>query len=127
MQRIHIKAVQSLTAVAVMASILLASPSACAHASLKNSDPQAGATLAAAPKEITLTFNEKVEAAFSSITLSSADGKDVAAGKAKVDASNPAILHLDLPALSAGAYTVKWAVAGHDGHRRTGEFKFSVQ
>jgi methionine-rich copper-binding protein CopC len=83
--------------------------------------------LGAAPKEIALTFNEKIEAAFSSITLSTDGGKAVTAGKARVDAGNPAILHLDLPALAAGGYTVKWAVAGHDGHRRTGEFKFSVK
>jgi methionine-rich copper-binding protein CopC len=29
--------------------------------------------------------------------------------------------------LSAGSYTVTWAVAGHDGHRRKGDFKFTVK
>ncbi len=121
------KAFQTLIAATLLATAALASPYASAHASLKSSDPQAGATLAAAPKEIALTFNEKVEAAFSSITLSTNDGKPVTVGKARVDAGNPAILHLDVPALAAGDYTVKWAVAGHDGHRRTGEYKFSVK
>lgn len=121
------KPFQSLIAAALLATAALASPFASAHASLKSSDPQAGATLAAAPKEIALTFNEKVEEAFSSITLSTGDGKPVTVGKARVDTANPAILHLDLPALAAGAYTVKWAVAGHDGHRRTGEYQFSVK
>lgn len=121
------KVFQTLIAAALLATAALAGPYASAHASLKSSDPQAGATLAAAPKEIALTFNEKVEEAFSSITLSGANGKPVTVGKAKVDAGNPAILHVDVPALAAGAYTVKWAVAGHDGHRRTGEYKFSVK
>ncbi|WP_454776790.1 copper resistance CopC family protein [Janthinobacterium tructae] len=105
----------------------LATPFALAHASLKSSNPEAGASLAVAPKEIALTFNEKVEEAFSTIVLADGEGKTVAANKAKVDAANPAILRLEVPALNAGAYTVSWAVAGHDGHRRKGDFKFTVK
>ena len=105
----------------------LATPFALAHASLKSSNPEAGSSLAVAPKVIALTFNEKVEEAFSSITLSDGEGKAVAAEKAKVDAANPAVLRLEVPALNAGAYTVSWAVAGHDGHRRKGDFKFTVK
>ncbi|MGK5079128.1 copper resistance CopC family protein [Janthinobacterium sp. HLX7-2] len=105
----------------------LATPFALAHASLKNSNPVAGASLAVAPTEIALTFNEKVEEAFSTIVLADGEGKTVGANKAKVDAANPAVLRLAVPTLNAGAYTVSWAVAGHDGHRRKGDFKFSVK
>ena len=56
--------------------------------------------------------------AHSSITLADGAGKAVAAGKAKVDADTPAILHLEVPALSSGAYSVTWAAAGHDGVAR---------
>ncbi len=112
---------------AAMAAAVVASPFAAAHASLKSSNPEAGASLASAPKEITLTFNEKVEEAFSTITLSDGKGKSVVSDKAKVDAANPAILRLNAPALTAGSYTVTWAVAGHDGHRRKGDFKFTVK
>jgi methionine-rich copper-binding protein CopC len=121
------KALHTMILATAMVSATLAAPFASAHARLKSSNPQAGATLVAAPKEITLTFNEKVEAAFSTITLTDAGGKAVAAGKAKVDETNPAILRLEAPALSAGSYTVTWAVAGHDGHRRKGDFKFTVK
>ena len=110
-----------------MATATLASPTASAHAMLKSSNPGAGAILAAAPKEIALTFNEKLEDAFSVITLADTGGKSVAAGKAKVDVNNSAILRLKVPTLSAGGYTVTWAVAGHDGHRRKGSFKFFVK
>lgn len=110
-----------------MAAAIVASPFAAAHASLKSSNPEAGATLTAAPKEIALTFNEKVEEAFSTITLSDGEGKPVASDKAAVDAANPAILRLNAPTLTAGSYTVTWAVAGHDGHRRKGDFKFTVK
>ncbi|HJV01582.1 MAG TPA: copper homeostasis periplasmic binding protein CopC [Burkholderiaceae bacterium] len=110
-----------------MAAATLASPYAAAHASLKSSTPAAGATVEASPGEVTLTFNEKIEPAFSSVTVADGQGKNVATGKAMVDASNPAVLRLAVPALATGTYTVNWAVAGHDGHRRKGEFKFSVK
>ena len=121
------KTLHTMIVATAMAVATLASPIASAHASLKSSNPEAGATVEASPKEIALTFNEKVEQAFSSITVADSQGKDVAAQKAKVDAANPAILRLDVPALTAGTYTVSWAVAGHDGHRRKGEFKFTVK
>ncbi|MDQ2987717.1 MAG: copper resistance protein CopC [Pseudomonadota bacterium] len=120
------KALHTIILAAAMAAATLASPFASAHASLKSSNPAAGA-IAAAPKEIVLTFNEKVEEAFSTISLADVLGKPVTANRAKVDAVNPAILRLQVPALRAGAYTVTWAVAGHDGHRRKGNFKFTVK
>lgn len=121
------KVMHTMIVVTAMAAATLASPFASAHAALKSSNPQAGAALAAAPKEITLTFNETVEETFSTITLADGEGKAITTDKAKVDAANPAILRLVAPALAAGSYTVTWAVAGHDGHRRKGDFKFTVK
>jgi methionine-rich copper-binding protein CopC len=121
------KALHTIILATAMATAALASPFASAHASLKSSIPAAGATLTTAPKEISLTFNEKIEEAFSTVTLADGQGKPVASGKAKADAGNPAILRMQAPAMSAGAYTVTWAVAGHDGHRRKGAFKFTVK
>lgn len=116
----------AIAATAVLAAAVLASPLAMAHATLKNAEPAAGAALSAAPAAVTLTFNEKLAAAFSTITVSGPDGQPVA-GKATVDDANPAILRMPLPALPAGAYSVKWAVAGPDGHRRTGSYAFTVK
>ncbi|QGZ42369.1 hypothetical protein IP92_04107 [Pseudoduganella flava] len=113
--------------IAIAAVALLASSAAGAHAVLKSSDPAAGATLAAPPAQVALTFNEALEPAFSSVTVLDAAGKSAVAGKARVDAAQPAIVRLETPALRSGAYTVKWAVAGRDGHRRTGSFTFTVQ
>lgn len=121
------KTLHTLIATVAMAAAALASPLAAAHATLKSATPAAGATLDAAPREITLTFNEKIEEAFSTVTVADAAGKQVALGKAKVDAADPAIVRLEVPALTAGAYTVSWAVAGKDGHRRKGDFKFTVK
>lgn len=121
------KALYNTVAAVSVAAAVLASPLALAHATLKNASPAAGATVDAPPKEIALTFNEKIEQAFSSITVADGAGKEVAAGKARVDADNPAVVRLALPGLAAGTYTVSWAVAGHDGHRRKGDFKFTVK
>lgn len=120
-------AFKTMLAASLIAAATLASPFAAAHATLKSSDPQPGAALAAGPKQISLTFNEKIEPAFSTVTLADKDGKQVATDKAKVDDANPVVVRLDVPTLTAGEYTVSWAVAGHDGHRRKGDFKFSVK
>jgi methionine-rich copper-binding protein CopC len=121
------KALYNTIAATVIVAAALTAPLAQAHATLKSSNPAAGATVDAAPKEIALTFNEKVEQAFSTITVADGAGKAVATEKAKVDDANPAILRLAVPSLPGGTYTVTWAVAGHDGHRRKGDFKFTVK
>ncbi|MYN17441.1 copper homeostasis periplasmic binding protein CopC [Rugamonas sp. FT107W] len=121
------KALYNTIAAATVAAAVLASPMAMAHATLKSSDPAAGSIVDAAPKAIALTFNEKIEPAFSNITVADGAGKELATGKATVDEADPAILRLAVAGLSAGTYTVSWAVAGHDGHRRKGDFKFTVK
>lgn len=118
---------RSMWTAGVLVATAVANPLASAHAVLKASEPQSGAVLAAAPQHILLTFNEKIEPAFTSVTVINAKGDPVGTAKASPDAANPAVVKLGVPTLSAGAYTVKWAVAGHDGHRRTGEFKFTVK
>lgn len=110
----------------LMLAASLVSPLAGAHAVLKSANPPAGATVAA-PREIALTFNERVEEAFSSVTLSDGAGKALAVGKPRLDAANPVVLRMQVPALHAGAYSVAWAVAGHDGHRTKGNFTFTVK
>lgn len=121
------KALRTIIVASAMAAATLASPFAAAHAGLKSSDPVAGSILATAPKEIKLTFNEKIEAAFSSIALTNGEGKALATSKATVDAVNPAIMRLEVPALPSGAYSVTWGAVGGDGHRRKGDFKFTVK
>jgi methionine-rich copper-binding protein CopC len=122
MKKMHILALAC-----ALTGTMLASPFAAAHAKLTSSEPAAGATVSPAPKALALTFNEKIEESFSSVTVKDAGGKDVASAKAHVDAANPAILRLDVPTLAPGVYTVQWIAVGHDGHRRTGDFTFTVK
>lgn len=112
-----------------MAAALLAACStlASAHALVTSSNPAQGASLDAAPREVTITFNEKVEKLFSSATLATAAGATLSTGKALPDPNNPAVLRLPVPVLGTGKYVVKWTAVGNDGHRRSGDIRFSVK
>ena len=100
---------------------------AMAHAIVTKSTPTKEAVLTAAPREVTITFNEKVEKLFSTAALTDVDGKAIATPKATIDPANPAVLRLAVPALGAGKYVVKWTAVGGDGHRRTGDIRFTVK
>jgi methionine-rich copper-binding protein CopC len=121
------KTLQKMVASIVFSAAFLTAPLAAAHAMLHASTPTAGAVLKVAPTEIVLTFNEKIEQAFSTVTLLDRMGKVVKTEKGKVDVGNKTIIRVRTIGLAAGTYKVKWAVAGNDGHRRTGDFSFSVK
>ncbi len=121
MTRLH-----GFTFASILAGAALACPLALAHATLKSAVPAAGAALATAPKEISLKFNEKLEESFSSVKIIDPAGKDLVVPKARIDASQPSVMKLALPALQAGRYKVRWTAVGHDGHRRQGDYQFTV-
>lgn len=117
-------------AISLAALASLAPSPALAHATVVSSQPAANAELPKAPPAIILTFNEDVEPAFSSIALEDAAGKPLPnAGKAGVDAADKHVLKLKLegPALASGGYIVRWVAVGPDGHRRSGQYQFSVK
>jgi methionine-rich copper-binding protein CopC len=111
----------------IFTAATLTAPLAAAHVAVKQTIPAADAMLAAAPPEILLTFTEKIEPAFSSVTLKDARGVAVGAVKSRIDASDPATLRLVAPVLAPGMYGVQWIAVGRDGHRRSGDFKFTVK
>lgn len=100
---------------------------AWAHATLQSATPAKDAEVSPAPREVILHFNEKLEAVFSSIKVIDSAGKAVTAEKAAVDASDPSMLKVAVPALAPGKYTVQFVVVGHDGHRRKGDYSFTVK
>lgn len=109
------------------AACMACTPSAQAHAVVKQSVPANGAVLDAAPKEVAITFNEKVEKMFTSATLKNASGATVKTPKGALDPANPAVFRMPLPQLASGKYVVKWTAVGTDGHRRTGDVRFTVK
>jgi copper resistance protein C len=100
---------------------------ASAHVTLKSATPARDAQVSPAATEVVLRFNEKLEAAFSSIKVLDSDGKPVAAGKSELDAADPSVMKVPVPALAPGKYTVRYAAVGSDGHRRTGSYAFTVK
>jgi methionine-rich copper-binding protein CopC len=100
---------------------------AAAHAVLVSSSPASSSVLNQAPKEIRLSFNEGIEARFSSVTLTRNDGKKVQTGRASSDGQNHSDLVVSLPALQPGKYQVKWQATSADSHRIQGNFGFEVR
>ena len=100
---------------------------AWAHASLESAVPAKNAQLTAPPKEVRLHFNENLEASFSSIKVIDSGSKNILLKKAMVDSKDRKTLFVPLDSLKAGNYKVQWVGVGHDGHRRSGDYMFSVK
>jgi len=97
--------------------------SALAHAALAHASPVAGATLSAAPREVTLTFTERLEAAFSKLSVTDASGAEVSDGNAQVSGNT---MRVNLQPLDAGTYKVNWRAVSVDTHALEGSFTFRV-
>jgi methionine-rich copper-binding protein CopC len=118
------KTSRRLLAAAVIAAAAASWPlMAFAHAKLLGTTPAAGADLPAAPKTLTLTFNEAVRLA---VLKLSAGGHDI---PVTLDRGAPAgaAVSVPLPVLGAGTYQVQWsALTVDDGHVVKGTFSFTV-
>src|SRR4051812_13156750 len=102
---------------------LLAPAAAHAHAMLDHASPPVGSTVGAPPKEVVLSFTEKLEPKFSSINVQNASGASVNAGSARASGTE---MRVGLKALSPGTYKVLWRVLSVDTHRTNGSFTFHV-
>jgi methionine-rich copper-binding protein CopC len=112
---------------ALFAGLACLSAHALAHPALLTSSPSPGALLDAPPKEIVLTFSEKLEPAFSAVKVADSAGRDIASAKAQADPATSSRLQLTLPPLKAGTYTVRWTAVGHDAHPGKGDYIFTVK
>lgn len=113
--------------VAIAAAFLLYSTIAAAHPALLSSTPKAGETLDATPSQLRLTFNEAVEAGFTTVKIVDAGDKEVLASKVQLDPKDANSVTVPLTTLPTGAYHALWSAVGHDGHRVKGEFRFTVK
>ncbi len=104
---------------------LLAAGQAFAHAKLVSSDPTANATVAA-PKVITLTFNEKLAPAFSGFDLTMVEHNMKIPVKTTVSKDGKTLTGTPQGAFMKGSYKINWHAASADGHRMTGEVAFKV-
>jgi copper resistance protein C len=104
---------------------LLLSPtgSARAHASLDHAEPRVGNKVATAPRQVTLWFTQKLEPAFSTISVTNSAGERVDTGKARVSGEQ---MSISLRSGGAGTYRVTWRVLSVDTHTTDGSFTFQV-
>ena len=107
----------------ILLLLLLATNDARAHAFLDRAEPRVGNTVATAPREVTLWFTQKLEPAFSTITVTNAAGQRVDTGKARVSGSQ---MTVSLRSGGPGTYHVTWRVLSVDTHTTDGNFSFQV-
>ena len=96
---------------------------ASAHAFLDHAEPRVGNKVAAPPREVTLWFTQKLEPAFSSITVTNSAAQRVDTGKPRVSGNQ---MSVSLRSGGAGTYHVTWRVLSVDTHTTDGNFTFQV-
>src|SRR5262249_34957164 len=110
--------------IALACAITLASSGAAlAHAALHHTTPEAGSAVSESPHEVTLTFTDTLEAAFSSADVTDSRGARVDEGKSRVNGNT---IRISLKTLSPGSYRVQWRAVSVDTHKTEGSFTFSV-
>src|ERR1700682_4300437 len=101
----------------------LATGEAVAHAFLDHAEPRVGNKVATPPREVTLWFTQKLEPAFSTITVTDSAGQRVDTGKTRVSGNQ---MSVSLRFGGAGTYRVNWRVLSVDTHRTDGNFTFRI-
>ncbi|MGW6096925.1 copper resistance CopC/CopD family protein [Streptomyces sp. NPDC055157] len=102
---------------------------ASAHAALTGSDPQDGAVVATAPKEVTLTFSEQVAMGDGSVRVLDPSGKRADTGAEPRNLQSGSTVKYGVPlhtGLPDGTYTVAWQAVSADSHPVSGAFTFSI-
>ncbi|MFJ6611415.1 copper resistance CopC/CopD family protein [Streptomyces sp. NPDC091289] len=113
----------------VFGLLLAGAGPASAHAALTGSDPQDGAVVDTAPKEVTLSFSEAIAVGDDSIRVLDPSGKRADTDAEPRDLSEGGTvrygvaLHSGLP---DGTYTVAWQAISADSHPISGAFTFSI-
>ena len=118
---------RSVTILSLLAPVAMAPAPADPHAVLVRSIPAARAVLSHPPDRVQLWFSERLEPAFSTVTVWSAAGAQVDRRDASVGQDDPKRLSVTLPALEPGTYTVRSRILSVDGHIVEATFPFTVK
>jgi methionine-rich copper-binding protein CopC len=110
----------------LLAALLGYADLALAHSEVVRTSPQANANLQSAPRDVSILFNAKVEAARDAITVEDAAGARVDQGDTRVE-GNGRVIRASLKPLTSGTYTVRWRVKSSDTHTVEGTFSFRVR
>ena len=90
---------------------------------LDHAEPRVGNKVATPPRQVTLWFTQKLEPAFSTITVTDSAGKRVDTGNAHVSGDQ---ISVSLRPGGSGTYHVMWRVLSVDTHTTDGSFTFEV-
>jgi copper resistance protein C len=110
-----------LSVLALVVATAVAGP-AHAHAFLDHASPAVDSTVATAPTELSLSFTQNLEPAFSTVEVSGPGGR-VDAGKPQISGNT---MRVGLKTLSPGTYHVHWRALSVDTHTTQGSFSFKV-
>jgi len=110
------------TLAAVTGALWAAAP-AYAHAVLVSSDPPEGGSVSPDLAQVTLTFNDPVQAEFAQVTVIDATGAQRQQGAAEVDGAQ---VTQQVAGLMAGGHTISYRIVSSDGDPVTGEIAFTV-
>ncbi len=105
----------------------LSSAPADAHAVLVRSTPPHRAVLGQMPERVQLWFNERLEPAYSTVSVWSEEGAQVDARDVAVGPDDPRRLSVTIEARTPGVYTVKYRVLSVDGHVVDSQLTFTVK
>jgi methionine-rich copper-binding protein CopC len=95
------------------------------HTHLVKADPAVDDTVAAAPKQVQLWFNERPEVALSGATLMKEDHSPVAVIKMLATEDSLSIAGPVPVTLAPGRYMVMWKTGSRDGHVVRGTYYFT--
>lgn len=95
------------------------------HTHLVKAEPGIDATVAEAPTQIRLWFNERPEVSLSGATLVKADNSPVASIKMRATDDTLSVAGPVSVALEPGNYLVLWRTASRDGHAVRGKYAFT--
>lgn len=98
---------------------------ASAHAGVVTISPANGSVLKGAPKNVTITFNEGVEASAARVQLIDANAKIVKT-KFSSTAGGSSISLTPARTMPRGMYALRWSVTSADGHVVTGASTFAI-
>ncbi len=112
---------------AALAAVALAPAApAFAHAHVVSSNPATNAVIAA-PRAISVTFNEKLVSAFSKLDVAMSGMDMKVPVKTSVSADGKTLTGVPQGKFVKGSYVVNWTAASADGHKMKGSIPFKIK
>ncbi|WP_280509635.1 copper resistance CopC family protein [Nocardia farcinica] len=109
----------------VVAALAFTGARASAHSEMDTSDPAPSAVLDTAPATVTLTFNQRIEQSFATVSVMGGPANEQwTQGEVSVDGHQ--VRTALRPGMPAGQFTVGYRVVSADGHPITGSYGFTV-